>query len=255
MMLIFRAMVALAGAGFVFAEPVTKPMTEESEGEWVSLFNGKDLTGWTPKFKGHDLGENAKNTFRVEDGLLKVSYENYEKWGDLFGHLFYERELSHYKLRVEYRFVGEQVAEGPGWAWRNNGVMIHGQSAESMEKDQDFPTSIEVQLLGGNGEKERPNANVCTPGTQIFLGGKVDKRHCVESRSKTFAGDQWVTVEIEAHGSEKIIHRVNGEVVFEYQYPQKDDGTLLAGGTISLQAESAPIEFRKIELLELPKPE
>ena len=241
----------LAKVGLVFGEPVT----EEGEREWVSLFNGKDLSGWTPKFKGAALGENTKETFRVEEGLLKVSYENYEKWGDRFGHLFYERELSHYKLRVEYRFVGEQVAEGPGWAWRNNGVMIHGQSAESMEKDQDFPTSIEVQMLGGDGEKERPNGNVCTPGTQIFFDGKVDKRHCIQSDSKTFAGDQWVTLEIEVHGSEKVIHRVNGEVVLEYQYPQKDDGTLLDSGTISLQAESAPIEFRKIELMELPKPE
>ena len=251
MKMFLKSMVVVAGTGFVLAEPAT----EKGGEEWTSLFNGKDLTGWTPKFKGHELGENTKNTFRVEDGLLKVSYQNYEKWGDLFGHLFYEREFSHYKLRVEYRFVGEQVAEGPGWALRNNGVMIHGQSAESMKKDQDFPTSIEVQLLGGDGEKERPTANVCTPGTQIFLKGKVDKRHCIQSSSKTFAGDQWVTLEIEAHGSEKIIHRVNGEVVFEYQYPQKDDGTLLEGGTISLQAESAPIEFRKIELLELPKPE
>ncbi|MBK1833142.1 DUF1080 domain-containing protein [Roseibacillus ishigakijimensis] len=228
---------------------------EEASGEWKSLFNGKDLTGWTPKFKGYELGENAKDTFRVEDGLLKVCYDNYEKWGSLFGHLFYEKELSHYKLRVEYRFVGEQVAEGPGWAWRNNGVMIHGQSAESMGKDQDFPNSIEVQLLGGRENGERPTANVCSPGTQIFYEGKVDKRHCINSQSKTFPGDQWVTLEIEAHGSEKIIHRVNGEVVFEYEHPQLDDGTLLEGGTISLQAESAPIEFRKIELLELPVPE
>ncbi|MGJ8725099.1 MAG: 3-keto-disaccharide hydrolase [Roseibacillus sp.] len=251
MKIILKSMVVLASVSLVLAEP----QKEVEEGEWVSLFNGKDLTGWTPKFKGYALGENAKETFRVEDGLLKVSYDNYEEWGELFGHLFYERELSHYKLRVEYRFVGEQVAKGPGWAWRNNGVMIHGQSAESMAKDQDFPDSIEVQLLGGDGKKERPNGNVCSPGTQIFFGGQVDKRHCIKSSSKTFHGDQWVTLEIEAHGSEKIIHRVNGEVVFEYQYPQKNDGTLLEGGSISLQAESAPIEFRKIELLELPKPD
>ncbi|MDQ8191258.1 3-keto-disaccharide hydrolase [Roseibacillus persicicus] len=241
----------LGGAVFCQGEEA-----KEAEGPvWKSLFNGKDLSGWTPKFKGYDLGENPKNTFRVEDGVLKVSYDEYEDWGSMFGHLFYESEYSHYKLRVEYRFVGEQVAGGPGWAWRNNGVMIHGQSAESMKKDQDFPLSIEIQLMGGDGKKDRPTANVCTPETHIFFNGKVDTNHCITSSSKTFHGDQWVTVEIEAHGSEQIIHRVNGEVVFEYQYPQKNDGTLLEGGTISLQAESAPIEFRKIELLELPKPE
>lgn len=225
-----------------------------TEGEWKSLFNGKDLTGWTPKFKGYKLGENVKNTFRVENGNLKVSYDEYEEWGELFGHLFYETEYSYYKLRVEYRFVGEQVEGGPAWAWRNNGVMIHGQSAESMKVNQSFPRSIEVQLLGSDGKNERTNGNVCTPETQIFHDGKVDKRHCIFSSSKSFPGDQWVTLEIEAHGSEKIIHRLNGEVVFEYQYPQTDDGTLIEGGSISLQAESAPIEFRKIEILELPKP-
>lgn len=232
-------------------EAASAKVVAEVRQEWQSLFNGEDLTGWTPKFMGFDLGENPKNTFRVEDGILKVSYDEYEEWGNLFGHLFYESELSHYKLRVEYRFTGDQVAKGPGWAWRNNGVMIHGQSAVSMKKDQDFPNSIEVQLLGGDGKKERPTANVCTPGTQIFFQDKVDTRHCINSSSQTFHGDQWVTLEIEVHGGEKLIHRVNGKVVFEYQYPQLDDGTLLESGTISLQAESSPTEFRKIELLDL----
>lgn len=251
----------LAATSSSIAEPESKagppqgsdPIEQAASSKWQSLFNGTDLTGWTPKFSGSDLGVNVKETFRVEDGLLKVSYANYEEWGNLFGHLFYQHEYSHYKLRVEYRFVGEQVAKGPGWAWRNNGIMIHGQTAESMGRDQDFPTSIEVQLLGGDGRKDRTTGNVCTPDTQIVLGDQVDQRHCISSSSQTFHGDQWVTIEIEAHGSEKILHRVNGEIVFEYQYPQLDDGTLLTGGTISLQAESAPIEFRKIELLELPK--
>ncbi|MEM9079468.1 MAG: DUF1080 domain-containing protein [Verrucomicrobiota bacterium] len=219
--------------------------------EWVSLFNGKDLSGWTPKFRGYELGENPKNTFRVEDGVLKVSYDEYEEWGAMFGHLFFEKEFSHYKLRVEYRFVGEQVAGGPKWAWRNNGVMIHGQTAESMKLGQDFPRSIEVQLLGAEEGQERQTANVCTPETQVLIDGEVDKRHCIKSVSKSFAGDQWVSLELEVRGSEKIVHRVNGEVVFEYEYPQTDEGELIEGGTISLQAESAPTEFRKIEILEL----
>jgi len=244
--------------GFCFGVFIFNLSCAEESAEapkWESIFNGKDLTGWTPKFKGYELGENAKDTFRVEDGLLKVSYENYEEWGGLFGHLFYEEELSHYKLRVEYRFVGEQVNGGPGWATSNNGVMMHGQSAESMKKDQDFPASIEVQLLGGLEEgSERPTGNVCTPQTQIFFKEKVDKRHCIKSNSKTFHSDQWVTLELEVHGSEKVIHRINGEVVFEYEYPQLDDGTLLEKGTISLQAESSPTEFRKIELMRLEAP-
>lgn len=228
--------------------------------EWVQLFNGKDLGGWKVKIKGYELGDNYANTFRVEDGVLKVAYDGYEKFDGKFGHIFYEKPFSHYILRVEYRFVGEQTPGGPGWAFRNSGIMIHGQSPESMAKDQDFPVSIEVQLLGGSGQGDRPTANVCTPGTHFVQGGKLITSHCNSSSSKTYHGDQWVTVEVEVHGNKLIRHRVNGEQVFEYGEPQldpndgdakkliKDGKVMLEGGSISLQSESHPCEFRKVEI-------
>jgi hypothetical protein len=225
-----------------------------ADGGWLQLFNGKDLTGWTPKIRYCELGDNYGNTFRVEDGVLKVAYDKdkYEKFGDRFGHLFYDTPYSHYIVRAEYRFVGDQCPGGPGWAIRNSGIMVHGQKPDTMKKDQDFPDSIEVQLLGGTGSGNRPTANLCTPGTDVVMDGKLVKRHCTNSSSKTFNGDQWVTVEVEVHGSERIIHRVNGEEVLSYEKPQLDNGTLLEGGTISLQSESHPVEFRKVELKELP---
>lgn len=228
--------------------------TDAAAEKWEPLFNGKDLSGWNMKFKGHDLGDNYKNTFRVEDGVLKVDYSGYDKWENNFGHLFYKTEFSHYRLRVEYRFVGDQCKGGPGWAARNNGLMIHGQTAESMKKDQDFPNSIEVQLLGGlsNGGK-RPTMNLCTPGTQIVYEDKLNKTHCIESKSKTYDGDVWVSVEVEVDGGKTVTHKVEGEVVMTYKMPQLDDGTVLTKGTISLQAESHPTEFRKIEILNLDK--
>lgn len=220
-------------------------------GQWISLFNGQDLSGWTPKFAGHELGVNYKNTFRVVDGLLTVAYDEYEKFDDNFGHLFYQQPFSApYRLRVEYRFFGEQVPGGPGWAWRNNGVMIHGQTAESMKKDQDFPDSIEVQLLGGRETGQRSTGNLCTPGTHVVMDGKLIKQHVINSSSKTYPGDQWVTVEVEVR-PHTIKHIVEGETVLEYHEPQLDDGTQLTGGTISLQAESHPCQFRKIEVLPL----
>jgi hypothetical protein len=237
-----------------------EPAAEE---RWIPLFNGKNLDGWKVKIAGHDLGDNFGNTFRVEDGLLKVVYDRYERFDGKFGHLFYERPFSHYVLRVEYRFVGEQVPGGPGWAFRNSGIMLHGQTPESMAKDQNFPVSIEVQLLGGGGSGTRPTANVCTPGTHVVMDGKLVTRHCNPSRSKTYHGDQWVTVEVEVRGSEHIKHVVNGETVLEYTHPQLDPGDadarklirgddkLLASGTISLQSESHPVEFRKVELRKL----
>jgi len=232
---------------------------------WTSLFNGKNLDGWKVKITGHELNDNFANTFRVENGVMKVSYDQYEKLDRKFGHIFYKDKFSHYILRVEYRFVGDQIAGAPDWAFRNNGIMVHSQSPESMSKDQEFPVSIEVQLLGGNGTDERTTGNVCTPGTHIVMDGKLVTQHCTESVSKTFHGDQWVTVEVEVLGNTVIKHMINGEVVLEYNNPQfdeedpdaqkliKDDNKMLDEGYIALQAESHPTEFRKIEILNLDK--
>jgi hypothetical protein len=232
--------------------------------EWVQLFNGKDLDGWTAKITGYEAGENFGDTFRVQDGKLVVSYDQYDAFDDRFGHLFYKDSFSYYRIAIEYRFVGEQVKGGPDWAVRNSGVMLHGQRPETMPKDQDFPISIEAQFLGGSGTGERTTANLCTPGTHVEMKGKLFTPHCVTSTSKTYHGEQWVRVEIEVLGSERITHFVEGQQVLQYEKPQigggnvdnydpavKKDGTLLTEGTISLQSESHPIEFRKVELLNL----
>jgi hypothetical protein len=232
--------------------------------QWIPLFNGKDLSGWTPKIRGHELGDNFGETFRVEDGVLKVAYDKYDNFNNQFGHLFYKEPFSHYRLRVEYRFVGEQAPGGPGWAVRNSGVMVHGQAPHTMSKDQEFPVSIEVQLLGGSGTGQRTTANLCTPGTNVVMNGELVTRHCTNSKSKTYHGEQWVTAEIEVRGNQLIKHIVQGETVLEYSQPQLDERDadaqkllargaekMLEGGTISLQSESHPVEFRKVELLKL----
>ncbi len=256
---------ALVVVGFVLAAGACAKAPVEEEGEqWISLFNGKNLTGWIPKFAGHEVGENYQNTFRVEDGILKVSYDEYEAFDGEFGHLFYKDSFSHYRIRVEYRFLGEQTPGGPAWGFRNSGIMIHGQEPESMALQQNFPVSIEVQLLGGNGEEDRSTANLCTPGTHVEMGGELVTQHCTNSSSATFHGDQWVTVEVEVRGGEIIRHFVNGEAVLEYAKPQLDGADtdaqqlieagaemMLSVGTISLQAESHPMEIRKVELLRL----
>jgi len=237
-----------------------------AEGKWIPLFNGKNLDGWTPKITGFELGKNYKNTFRVEDGLLKARFDGYGgKFGGHFGHIFFKKPFKNYRFRVEYRFVGEQVPGGPGWAKRNSGIMIHCQDPKTMGKDQKFPVSIEVQLLGGLGKGDRPTANLCTPGTNVVIENQIFKQHCLNSTSPTFNGEKWVTVEVEVRG-EHIKHLVNGKVVLEYDKPQLDprdrdaqalielaDGDkFLHGGYISLQSESHPVDFRKVEIMELP---
>ena len=232
---------------------------------WEPLFNGKDLTGWTPKIKGFPLGDNHQNTYRVADGLIQVRYDKYGQFDKKYGHLFYKEPFAKYRMRVEYRFVGEQCPGGEGWATRNSGLMIHCQQPESMGLDQDFPVSIEVQFLGGLGKGKRSTGNLCSPGTNVVYKGKLHTPHCTNSSSKTFDGDQWVTVEVEVLGDGTVTHFVNGEKVLEYEQPQLDpadaDGKkliekaggvkLLKEGYIALQAESHPCDFRKVEVKRL----
>lgn len=219
--------------------------------EWVELFNGENLDGWDFKITGYELNENYANTFRVEDGLMKVRYDEYDQFEGQFGHIFYEEPFSYYRLIVEYRFVGEQAPNGPGWAFMNNGIMFHSQSAESMELDQDFPDSIEFQLLGGDGEEDRPNGSICTPGTHVVVDGELVTDHCIGADGPTQHGDQWVTAELVAHGSEKIQHIVNDEVIFEYSRPQLDNGQRISGGYFALQGESHPTDIRSVRVLNL----
>lgn len=241
-----------------------------AEQPWRPLFNGRDLDGWTPKIRGEKFGDNYGDTFRVEDGVLKVVYdpEKYPTFGNKFGHLFYKEPFSRYRLRIEYRFTGEQCAGGEGWAVRNSGVMIHGEDPAAMPIDKDFPASIEVQFLGGPPTGERTTANLCTPGTHVVMDGKLFTPHCTSSKSKTYRGDQWVTVEIEVDGNAKIRHIIDGETVLEYEQPQLDPKDArakealaakhgdkqLSGGTIALQSESHPVEFRKVEIQLLDPP-
>jgi hypothetical protein len=258
-------LIALSSSALAQTEKAGKtPKIDPERKEWQQLFNGKNLQGWDVKIRGYQVKDNFGNTFRVENGVMKVGYEKYDKFNERFGHIFYREKFSHYIIAVEYRFVGEQCPGGPNWATRNSGIMLHSQSAESMGKDQDFPISIEVQLLGGLGKGPRTTANLCTPGTNVEMDGKLFTQHCINSKSKTYEGDQWVRVEVEVRGDQQIKHLIDGQVVLSYERPQigggnvsghneavKKDGTLLKEGYITLQSESHPVEFRKVELLNL----
>ena len=231
---------------------------------WINLFNGKDLKDWNIKIAKHDYNENFGNTFYVEDGMMKVKYDGYETFDQQYGHIFYKKPFSYYLLKIEYRFTGEQAKGGEGWAFRNSGAMLHSQEPSTMLKNQDFPISVEGQLLGGNGKDERPTGNVCTPGTTIEIKDKLFTPHCLNSTSKTYHGDQWVTAEFLVLGDEMIKHIINGDTVLTYTKPKigggnvsnydpaiKQDGKALTSGYISLQSESHPVEFRTVKLFDL----
>ncbi len=233
--------------------------------KWQQLFNGKNLSGWKPKIRGYAYGENFGNTFRVEKGVIRAGYDGYgDDFKGRFGHLFYKTPYSYYLLAVEYRFVGKQAPKAPGWAYKNSGIMIDCQDPATMLRDQDFPISIEVQLLGGDSTGVRPTCNLCTPGTNVEMNGKLFTPHCINSSSKTFRNEEWVRAEVLVLGNEVVKHIVNGDTVLVYQKPQigggnvsdfdpavKKDGQMLSGGFISLQSEGHPVEFRKVEIKNL----
>ena len=234
--------------------------------QWIPLFDGKTLNGWTPKFAGHEVGKNPYNTFRVEDGILKVSYDEYDTFAGQYGHLYSNHVYSHYRLRMEYRFEGDMMPDAPNYVNLNSGVMIHSQSPLSMGLDQSFPVSLEFQFLADEGKGPRSTGNVCTPGTNLVYDGQLTTQHIVESSAPTFPADQWVAIEVEVRGNEEVIHRVNGQEVLRYQKPQLDPENgveaatpLLAAGVplplsyghIALQAEGQGVWFRNIELLPL----
>ena len=255
--LILAALVSFIATSIVADEP-----------KWVSLFNGKDLTGWTIKIAKRPLGENFANTFRVEDGILKVSYDGYDKFDEQFGHLFTNLAYSHYILRLEYRFTGTMIPDAPKYVNLNSGVMLHAQPPQSMRFDQGFPASLEMQFLADEGKGPRSTANLCTPGTHVEMGGQLITKHIVKSSAPTFPAEQWVMAEVEVRGNDEIIHRINGVEVLRYQRPQLDPTNnnapatdqieagghvMLSYGHIALQAEGQPVWFRKIELLSLEK--
>jgi Domain of Unknown Function (DUF1080) len=228
--------------------------------DWQELFNGRNLDGWVVKFAHHEVGDNYAETFRVENGAIRVMYDRYDDFGARFGHLFYKQKFSHYVLALEYRFFGEQTKGGPSYAKLNSGVMVHSQAPETILKDQDWPISVEAQFLAGN----RTTMNVCTPGTEIEMKGAMVKAHCINSTSRLYNDDGWVAIEVEVLGSERVRHLVGGQVVLQYEHPTigggvangfdpaiKKDGAVLSEGYIGLQAESQPVEFRNIRLLNL----
>lgn len=246
--------------------------------DWISIFNGKDLSGWDIKIAGQPLNDNYKNTFRVEDGMMRVMYDQYKTFDDKYGHIYYKQPFSYYIVKFEYRFTGKQTPGGAVWNNRNSGIMVHSQSAQSLTFEQTFPMSLEMQLLGGLGTGERHTGNLCSPGTQVYMQGKLRPDHCIDSDSKTYDGDQWVKAEAIVLGDSVVHHVINGDTVLTYNKTQigggftggakedwefskmdktaidfwkNKDATALKSGYIAMQAESHPIDFKNIQVLNL----
>jgi len=245
---------------------VQKDLSRSGPTEWTPLFNGVDLDGWTTKIHHYEVGDNHGETFRAEDGMIKVRYDQYQgDFNDRYGHLYYDRPYSHFHLSMEYRFVGEVHPGAPIFVVKNSGVMFHSQDPRTMPVEQDWPISVEMQFLAGITEGvDRPTGNMCSPGTDIVYEGQVDPRHCISSSSDTYYGDQWVKAELIVLADSLVTHIINGEPVLQYTKPTigggvanrydpaiKIDGKALTEGFIALQSEGQPIDFRNIRIKDL----
>ena len=251
-------------AGLAACAPKAKVMVPAPTGNWIAIFNGKNLDGWTVKIAGENLNDNYRNTYRVEDGLLKVSYDQYDKFDNRFGSLFYNKKFSHYWIRAEYRFVGSLVSGAPRWAYKNSGLQLHCQAPETMRKDQQFPVTVEFDIVGGWYLGSKPTGDVCQNGTHVLIDGQPLKGKCSKLSDITIRDDRWVTVWAEVEGAKRVRQMVNGAEVVEYTDLTLDEGDpdarrllasgadkVLSSGYISVQSNGAPIEFRRIEVLPL----
>jgi len=242
----------------------SKVKTADEE-NWQTLFNGKNLDDWIVKIHHHDVGDNYANTFRVKDGVIQVNYDGYDDFDQRYGHLFYKEPFSSYHLKFEYRFTDQWLEDAPSYTFRNSGVMFHSQDPNTILKEQDWPISLEYQMLASEGDgNPRPTGNMCSPGTEVFYKGKMDPRHCINSSSETYNWDEWIMAELIVYKDSLVIHKVNGVKVLEYAKPQigggvvngydpaiKTDGKPLTDGYIGLQAEGQGVEFKEIKIKKL----
>ena len=240
---------------------------DQSNIQWVNLFNGENLNGWEMKIAGYELNNNYRNTFSVNDGVIKVSYNDYDSFDEKFGHLFYtKKKFKNYHLKMDYKFYGEHANlfknENEAWNYKNSGVMLHSEDPSKMFLDQEFPVSIEAQFLGGSGDRDRPTLNMCSPGTEVDINGSQALKHCVSSSSNTYHTEDWVSIELIVYSDSIVHHIIDRDTVMTYSNIKIGGGYLsdnftdligkpLKEGYISLQSEGHPIEFKNIRVKEL----
>jgi hypothetical protein len=207
----------------------------------VSLFNGKDLTGWKADVPEKDKKPDAPDSFIVRNEML-VSL------GKPPGHLITTTKYRDYRLHVEYRFPGRGG---------NCGVLAHASKPRALYSM--FPQSIECQMNSGHAgdfwcieenievpdmEKRRPKKE-----GQNYGGGPKDARRILNltDNSEKPLGE-WNTFIIECR-ARTIKVWVNGDLV--------NHGTNCTAdrGAIAIQAEGTEVEFRKVEIGPLPPEE
>jgi hypothetical protein len=194
---------------------------------WIDLFNGKDLAGWVvdgpTEYKDKADGNKAKPLWTVQDGMIRTA-------GAAFGFLRYDRELSDFILRVDYRLVKEKGA--------NSGIGIRTRAFDAKQSTATRPSfySYEVQLLDDADAK--PTAH--TTGSLY--------RYVAPTKAAHKPAPEWNTVEIECVGP-KVRINFNGTdtLVFDQSTDEKLKGKPLKG-YVCLQSHSKQAEFKSARM-------
>ncbi|MDA3821819.1 MAG: DUF1080 domain-containing protein [Bacteroidales bacterium] len=205
--------------------------------ETISLFNGKDLSGWHVDVPAMDANPDTLNPFIVREGML-VSL------GTPGGHIITDSIFQNYKLDIEYRFAGV-----PG----NCGALVHASTPRALYKM--FPKSLEVQMQHTNaGDFWCIVEDITVDNMEEYRGPKDNWgitegkgrniKHLVDEVEKPVG--EWNTMQIECVGNEIKVW-VNG-ILSNHGY----DCTT-SKGQIALQAEGSEVEFRKVELTSIEK--
>jgi len=197
-----------------------------------SLFNGKDLSGWSMDIPAHDKKPELPKSFIVRDGML-VSL------GKPFGHLLTDKEYENYRLIAEYRFAGK-----PG----NCGILVHASKLRNLYKM--YPKSIEVQMNHTHaGDFWCIVEDIKVPD-MIKRRGAKEKWGITEGKARRILNltdgsekpvGEWNRMKIECLGDEVKVW-VNGNLVNHgYSCTAKK-------GKLSIQAEGSEVEFRRLDL-------
>lgn len=236
--------------------------------EFQPIFNGRDLSGWSPVLENAAPGKDPQGLVTVHDGAIHM-YQNV-KGGDLvpFGVIASDKSYSRYHLRFQYRWMGKKFSP------RTNDIRDAGVIYHAYESAKVWPKGIENQVQEGDtGDLIWCESNGLTwmrpagqyapegqglPGLLPENGGilrEIGFKYEYIGRYPEYDNyEGWTNVDIIAQADEWAIHKANGRVRARLRDFKKPDGTPLKEGRITLQMEGAEIQYRNVELKELPEP-
>lgn len=197
------------------------PATQAVSDDFVSLFNGRDLTGWktTAELPGN---------WEVKDGILTGSSRQ--------SYLYSERsDFANFHLRMEAK---------------NNGIGVSGLYLRAPFSLRHGPKAGQTQPSSGY-EIDLFNRPVPLGTIWEIVKGAPPRILCRAVDNTAYGAGEWFILEVIANENQ-FITKVNGQETVNC----RDSASRYATGhlALSLVDSQAVVQFRKIEIKELPPP-